>query len=80
MAKMHRANVGNKHTAGRKLAPDHVAKVSASLNAQWTDGTRSREAAAERARRRWADPAWKAQQLEKIAAAKAAKRAARGLE
>lgn len=77
-AKMSEAMRGNQRTKGRALSDEHRAKVSTQLNANWSDGTRSREAAAERARAKWADPVWKAQQAEKIKAGKAAKREAQG--
>lgn len=80
VARIVEANLGNSHTAGHQLTTEHRAKVSASLLDQWDTGGRSKEAAAERARSRWADPVWKAQQAERIRAGKAAKRAAGGME
>jgi len=70
---------GNQHTAGRPLSEEHKAKVSAASLRMWQDDAR-RARRSEDTRTRWADPAWKAEQLKRIAAGRAAKRAARGLE
>lgn len=80
VARIKEANLGNAHTLGHKLTEEHKAKVSISLKSQWDEGSRSKDAAAERARARWADPVWKAQQLAKIAKGRAAKRAAAALD
>lgn len=77
VARIKEANLGNTHTLGRQLTEEHKAKVSSALKSQWDDGARSRNAAAERVRAKWADPQWKAQQLAKIAQGRAAKRAER---
>lgn len=76
VSRIKEANRGNSHTLGHKLTSEHRAKVSSALQSQWDGGTRNRDAAAARARARWADPAWKAQQSARIAQGKAAKRAA----
>lgn len=74
-AKIAKAGIGNKSHAGRKLSSDHVARVAAASLQMWNgdDALARKEAAAARARARWADPAWKAQQAEKIKAGKAAR-------
>lgn len=68
--------VGNQHTAGRPLTESHRAKVAEGLKGAWSTGTRSKEEAAARVKAQWADPVWKAAQLQKIKAAKDAKRQA----
>lgn len=80
VAKIKEANRGNQHTAGHTLSDAHRAKVSAGLGKAWANGGRSKEAAADRVKAKWADPVWKAAQLERIAAGRAAKRQGRGLE
>lgn len=79
-AKIAKAGIGNKSNTGRKLPPDHVAKVAAASLRMWNseDKEQRRQAAADRARARWADPEWKAQQAAKIKAGKAERLAREG--
>lgn len=76
-AKIAKGGMGNKSHTGRTLPPDHVAKVAAASLRMWNgdDKEQRRQAAADRARARWADPVWKAQQAAKIKAGKAASKA-----
>lgn len=79
-AKIAKSGLGNKSNTGRKLPPDHVEKVAAASLRMWNgeDKEQRRQAAAERARARWADPEWKAQQAAKIKAGKAERLAREG--
>jgi group I intron endonuclease len=78
-AKISRAGLGNKSNTGRTLPPDHVAKVAAASLRMWNgaDAHERRTAASERAKARWADPVWKAEQSRKMIAARAKNRAHR---
>lgn len=79
-AKIAKRAIGNKSNTGRSLPPEHVAKVAAASLRMWNgdDKEQRRQAAADRARARWADPVWKAQQAAKIKAGKAARLAREG--
>ena len=79
-AKIAKAVLGNKSNTGRTLPPEHVSKVAAASLRMWNgdDKEQRRLAAAERARARWADPEWKAQQAAKIKAGKAERLAREG--
>jgi hypothetical protein len=61
------------------LTDEHKAKVQAASLKMWQDPQR-RTKRSEETKARWADPVWKAAQVEKIRAGKAASRAACGLE
>lgn len=75
-AKIAASLAGNQRTAGRPLTEAHRVKVGEGLRAAWSKGARSKEEAAARVKAQWADPVWKAAQLQKIKAAKDAKRQA----
>lgn len=79
-AKIAKGVIGNKSNTGRSLPPAHVAKVAAASLRMWNgdDKEQRRKAAADRARARWADPEWKAQQAAKIKAGKAERLAREG--
>lgn len=74
--KISKALVGNSHTLGCKLSDSHKALVSAASLAMWNgeDAAERKAAAAKRASERWADPAWKLAQAEKIREGKARRR------
>lgn len=73
-AKIAKAGIGNKNSLGRKLPPEHVAKVAAASLNMWngSDSENRRKAASDRAKARWADPAWRSANAAKIKAGKAA--------
>lgn len=79
-AKIARAVTGNKSNTGRKLPEDHVAKIANASLKMWNgaDADQRRQAAADRARARWSNPEWKAQQSAKIKAGKAERLASDG--
>lgn len=81
-ARISHALIGNSFTLGHKLSDTHKQVVAKKLQDSWdgVDGVkaRSREAAADRARARWANPEWKAAQAEKIRIGKATRLATQG--
>lgn len=74
-AKIAKGAIGNKSNTGRTLHPDHVDKIAEASLRTWNgqDRDQRRQDASARAKSRWADPAWKAQQSAKIKAGKAAR-------
>lgn len=81
-ARISKALIGNSFTLGHTLSDAHKQVVAKKLQDSWNgvDGVkaRSRKAAADRARARWANPEWKAAQAEKIRIGKANRLATQG--
>lgn len=73
-SKISKAGIGNKSNTGRKLSASHVAKVAEASLLMWNgdDKHERRLAASERAKARWANPAWKALNAQKISDGKQA--------
>lgn len=78
--KIAKAVTGNKSKTGRKLPEEQVAKIADASLKMWNgaDAEQRRHAAAERARARWANPEWRAQQAAKIKSVKAERLAREG--